>query len=431
MANKLAEAFIELKVRSDVPSVLDVTRRNLVSTGSEMGRAEKSSSKLGMALQQASFGAQDFLQVYGQTGLGGALRASANNWSQVLAIMNPFVGAIGGIAIAVGTVAIPALLNLGKTAKEKKSDIKELNDQLDVFRSSLERGLKDVTFRAKLDVQRGDMTSKDQDDLADDAAKENDTIFEAGRRRNAILRSLRDEADKFEPPAEFGASFSELIRGEGPGEFERLAKNIAPKRPLSAAQKGRVAELQKALAEENKAMEEAQQRRAVSTKRLPIAEADERKRRLEDEAKARQQHDSEEGQRRIDRIKKDRNTFRDMARGVSEEMQPGLRPINDVIEKLSERESKIGDLLIPQDEKDALRGRARDSARMQLEEIGKSRAGFGKTSLTGLGDVVQNAMGKDELRKNTAETARYAKATADAIGKTNTILTDLSLGFAP
>lgn len=93
------------------------------------------SGKLGFALQQASFGAQDFVQVYGQTGLSGALRASMNNWAQVLAIIGPMTGAIGGLGL---TIAGIAWANYADGAKKSAELTKEFKDEVEALKDSLE-----------------------------------------------------------------------------------------------------------------------------------------------------------------------------------------------------------------------------------------------------------------------------------------------------
>jgi hypothetical protein len=65
-----------------------------------------SSKRFNFMMQQASYGVQDFVQVIGQTGLSGALRASANNMASLAAATGTVGGAVTG---ALGTILMIGL----------------------------------------------------------------------------------------------------------------------------------------------------------------------------------------------------------------------------------------------------------------------------------------------------------------------------------
>lgn len=79
----------------------------------ELHKSAEGSRRANYRWQQLSFGAQDFMQVIGQTGLAGALHASANNMSmfvQTLEVANPKLLALGAFGVTAGMMAFAAWL---------------------------------------------------------------------------------------------------------------------------------------------------------------------------------------------------------------------------------------------------------------------------------------------------------------------------------
>jgi hypothetical protein len=139
-------------------------------------------NRMNFAFQQASFGIQDFMQQLGPMGLQGALSASANNWSQVAAILSPVHGAVAGVAITLGSVLIPQLFKSSAAAKDTKEGVDALTESFKRQMQTLEDlskirlgdqgvgGIKDVKG-AKKDLdevnEKLDESKKKQADNAD------------------------------------------------------------------------------------------------------------------------------------------------------------------------------------------------------------------------------------------------------------------------
>lgn len=96
-----------------------------------LNKAANSSRNFNFKMQQASYGVQDFVQVFGQTGLSGALRASANNMASFFAASGTPQGAIIG---AVGTIAMIGLADaikaVGWESETTSEKIAKLNARL-------------------------------------------------------------------------------------------------------------------------------------------------------------------------------------------------------------------------------------------------------------------------------------------------------------
>lgn len=105
-----------------------------------MGNSSKASldamaggtGNLTRGMLEASRGIEDFSSQIGTAGLGGALRASGNNMSQMAFVMGgPLAGAIAGVSVAVGTTLIPMLFNLGDEAKETERKLAILQSRFE------------------------------------------------------------------------------------------------------------------------------------------------------------------------------------------------------------------------------------------------------------------------------------------------------------
>ena len=94
----------------------------------------RASRNYNFKLQQASYGVQDFVQVIGQTGLSGALRASANNMASFFAASGTPTGAIIG---AVGTIAMIGLADAfaaaGDSADSAEKKVEKLRRSVERF----------------------------------------------------------------------------------------------------------------------------------------------------------------------------------------------------------------------------------------------------------------------------------------------------------
>lgn len=95
-------------------------------TQGTMGHTGASKSNL-FAIQAAAFGLQDAAQVYGTTGLAGAISASANNLIFMTSILSPHLAIVTAVTVAVGQFAAvlgPTILGVGNAAKalEKQTE---------------------------------------------------------------------------------------------------------------------------------------------------------------------------------------------------------------------------------------------------------------------------------------------------------------------
>ena len=91
-----------------------------------------------LAVSQAAFGLQDFVQVMSQPGLGfiPAMRAASNNVQQTLFLLGGMKGALIGIGAGIAVAALPALAGAFGLVGEKT---KEATDQLKEFQRAIER----------------------------------------------------------------------------------------------------------------------------------------------------------------------------------------------------------------------------------------------------------------------------------------------------
>lgn len=115
----------------------------LKSSNASLHDAAGASRNLNFKYQQLSYGVQDFVQVIGQTGLSGALRASANNMASFFGASGTGTGAvIGGL----GTIAMiglaEALTMAGDEAETAEDKFSRLSDQVERFADIRERASK-------------------------------------------------------------------------------------------------------------------------------------------------------------------------------------------------------------------------------------------------------------------------------------------------
>lgn len=130
--------------------------RSTTAHGRAIGGTADVTSRAVFAFQQLSFGVQDFSAVVGSTGLAGGIRAANNNLTQMLAILNPMAGVIGGIAIGIGGTLLANLLDANRASKdladEGMAKIQERAEKLkESFRESGEaiRDLQDEMDRLR------------------------------------------------------------------------------------------------------------------------------------------------------------------------------------------------------------------------------------------------------------------------------------------
>jgi len=112
-----------------VPRILN--EMNPVRAGTE-----RDTRKFLQAINQLSFGIEDFLTVFGTSGFTGGMRAASNNIGMTARILSPgMTGAIVGVATALGGILLPQLLGWRKETETQ-------NDALERQREIL-KGLRD------------------------------------------------------------------------------------------------------------------------------------------------------------------------------------------------------------------------------------------------------------------------------------------------
>lgn len=96
--------------------------------------AAKLSGNYNFRIQQLSYGVQDFVQVIGQTGLSGALRASANNLAAFSSAFGTTSAAIGGSLITIAMIGVAeAITHLGTKAETSEEKIERLTKSIEKF----------------------------------------------------------------------------------------------------------------------------------------------------------------------------------------------------------------------------------------------------------------------------------------------------------
>lgn len=110
--------------------------QNFRAGDAEMNRTAKSARMTNMKLAQLSFGVQDLSVVLaggGPNSLERALIAASNNFAQIAALSGTASGAAAGVALTLGSILLPKLLNLVGGAQEVKDAFSELSMALKEF----------------------------------------------------------------------------------------------------------------------------------------------------------------------------------------------------------------------------------------------------------------------------------------------------------
>jgi hypothetical protein len=156
----------------------------------DMHAAAGSSRRFNFMIQQASFGVQDFVQVIGQTGLSGALRASANNMASVAAATGKLGGALTG---ALGTVAMigfaQVLEGMGDGAETAEDKLDRLIKKINKFSELRAAGRGFASDVAEQALGKGDFS-------VGLGAKARDEGSKAIDESNAILREIDTSAQE-------------------------------------------------------------------------------------------------------------------------------------------------------------------------------------------------------------------------------------------
>lgn len=133
------------------------------------------------AVQALAFGVQDAAQVYGTTGLAGAISASANNMIFFLSLINPTLGTLGALVVAGGQFAAilgPMALGLQNNAERTKQLVEEQKRQLEI-----QQRLNDM-------IRQGDRASE--------AVKDAEGAKGLREQRESTLRDNRQEQQQIQ-----------------------------------------------------------------------------------------------------------------------------------------------------------------------------------------------------------------------------------------
>lgn len=183
--------------------------------------------KLGLVMQQASYGAQDFIQVLSQPGMGwqAALRATANNAAQVFSFMGPMTGAIAGLGITVAAL-VPSFFMAGKAANQFKDTLDELKRKAAEFKEDLhfkisfmKQGAEDEKFLGKWKINAGEV--KERIESKEEKMKEINTQGIA--EKELLGKQVKEYLANTLGGIKTGGMFSGANR---PSELEALGKQL-------------------------------------------------------------------------------------------------------------------------------------------------------------------------------------------------------------
>ena len=194
-----------------------------------MNETTKAGKKMGPAMMQAGYAGQDFIQVIGQTGVAGALHASANNMSQFATVLWGANGAILGIGITAAAVLIPMLTKSSSAATMLKNAVESLTESLKNFRNY-----------AKEDIKVGELLKsgtreellKRKKDLKEEMKLESDVVDKAAKGRRALLnQAALGSSDK---PGGMGGDFVQSLGSVGKGAANLAASMVGKGDSVSA-----------------------------------------------------------------------------------------------------------------------------------------------------------------------------------------------------
>lgn len=107
---------------------------------SAVGRFTASAGQMRMAVSQLAFAADDVVQVYGQAGVAGALRAASNNISVMAASLFGVKGLMIAVAASAATQLVMSFSKTKDAASEASEAIRQAQRALSEFQTQLSRG---------------------------------------------------------------------------------------------------------------------------------------------------------------------------------------------------------------------------------------------------------------------------------------------------
>lgn len=133
---EIAEIHTAIMVQQRNDQVTEGYRRRTaaMSQATSATQSHSNSSRTNMlAIQALAFGLQDAAQVYGTTGLAGAISASANNLIFMTSLLSPHLAIVTAVGVAVGQFAVvlgPAIMGIKDQAKATEELIKQQTEQM-------------------------------------------------------------------------------------------------------------------------------------------------------------------------------------------------------------------------------------------------------------------------------------------------------------
>jgi hypothetical protein len=208
--------------------------------------AARASRNLNFKYQQLSYGVQDFVQVIGQTGLSGALRASANNMAAFFGASGTGAGAIWG---AVGTVAMiglaDAISNVGGEAETAEEKLEKLLRTTERFSKVKISGREFSSGVAEQALGKGDFAVGAGAKAREEATKSIDEIAKLIRTIDAVAQGVAKDTEAGR--AREGIFLSDekrlaaaKLQGASKGELDEIVKEalIAMRTAIGVGSRG-------------------------------------------------------------------------------------------------------------------------------------------------------------------------------------------------
>jgi hypothetical protein len=451
---------------------------SLDTIGQTFATGSAAANRYGLLMQQASFGAQDFLTVLSMGGgLNMALMSASNNLAQVASMINPLIGAYAGMAIVVGSVLIPQLVKLGQTYIDTRPDeiLKDLakqKDAVDEVASAYDRleqrlkamaggqesGRRMDSLNSSEAVKRELDQLKDREALLRASIPERESLAQQAQReveaagvRNPVTGKMAtlEETKKLE--AERDKRQNELAKDRTALQIIPATRDALEKKFLQEITAERRKEDEKELKErrekEEKAAKEAiriekEKRNIIDD--MAIAMNPEAAERLKIE-KSRRDRDEKLDELGIGRPDILRRTSADIEQMEKDKLakkfesdllrdaDPTKAKREDIVAKLDERLKFIGASDLSGTDKRRQAEMAQQAAERGLGDIGRKKAeGPGFAGIADLSSQIQMAIKpKDSTAKAQESTAENTKKTAEYLKIVKEKVETLESGFGP
>lgn len=224
-----------------------------------MGGHSGASTRNLMAMQSLAFGIQDAAQVYGNTGLAGALSASANNLIFMTQMLNPQLALVTALAVAgaqFAAVLLPMAFNSKAAAKEAEAYNERLKEQIE-YTKELAAAQREF-LHALEDVQ----DRQSGQNLQQRTKREGQDLDSEIKTQIRLIDDLeRKQAEQHEREMNFRANHQSLL-GQG---METVGLS-------SVVGVGEQAGLEKELAAQRKGLAELEAKRRENMRQQPLAD---------------------------------------------------------------------------------------------------------------------------------------------------------------